>query len=157
MLMKVTDLKETLGIKRIHHVGILTADIEAAVESYALLLTNRPRRIVDVARPGVRLRSAMIPVGEGSGTHVQLIQPVEGPGVNELEKGGEGVIYEVAFEVVDIAAANQAARQAGEFPTDLAGAHFEGPYLTASSGSRYFYLQPTPQRGTRFELIEVVT
>jgi catechol 2,3-dioxygenase-like lactoylglutathione lyase family enzyme len=157
MSMKVTDLKKTLGIKRIHHVGILTADIEAAVESYALLLTNRPPRIVDVARPAVRLRSAMIPVGEGSGTHVQLIQPVEGPGVDELEKGGEGVIYEVAFEVADIAAANTAARQAGEFPTDLAGDTFEGPYLTAGSGSRYFYLQPTAQRGTRLELIEVVT
>jgi catechol 2,3-dioxygenase-like lactoylglutathione lyase family enzyme len=155
--MKVNDLKGTLGIKRIHHVGILTADIEAAVESYSLLLHNRPPRIVDVARPAVRLRSAMIPVGEGSGTHVQLIQPVEGPGVNELEKGGEGVLYEVAFEVADIAAANKAARQAGEFPTDLAGDTFEGPYLTASSGSRYFYLQPTAQRGTRLELIEVVT
>jgi catechol 2,3-dioxygenase-like lactoylglutathione lyase family enzyme len=154
--MNVTDLQQTLGIKRIHHVGILTADIEAAVASYALLLGNRPPRIVDVARPTVRLRSAMIPVGDGSGTHVQLIQPVEGPGVDELQKGGDGVLYEVAFEVADIAGANKAARAAGEVPTDLAGNDFEGPYLTASSGSRYFYLQPTTRRGTRLELIEVV-
>jgi hypothetical protein len=156
MSMSMTDLKRTLGIRRIHHVGILTADIEAAVESYALLLRNRPLRIVDVARPAVRLRSAMIPVGEGSGTHVQLIQPVEGPGVLELEKGGDGALFEVAFEVGDIAAANKAAREAGELPTDLAGDSFKGPYLTAGSGNRYFYLQPTKQRGTRLELIEVV-
>jgi|SRR6266849_5785154 len=155
--MNVADLKRTLGIKRIHHVGILTTDIEAAVESYALLLRNRPLRIVDVARPAVRLRSAMIPVGEGSGTHVQLIQPLEGPGVHELEQSGDGVLYEIAFEVADIAVSNKAALEAGEVPTDLAGNPFEGPYLTASSGNRYFYLQPTAQRGTRFELIEVVT
>lgn len=153
--MQETELKGAMGIKRIHHVGILTRDIEAAVESYAGLLDNRPAKIVDVARTGVRLRSAMIPVGVASGTYVQLIQPLEGPGVGELEEEGDGALYEVAFEVHDIARANRAARRGGERPTDIAGIEFEGPFLTASSGNRYFYLQPSNTRTTRLELIEV--
>jgi catechol 2,3-dioxygenase-like lactoylglutathione lyase family enzyme len=153
--MNQAELRQTLGITRVHHVGVLTRDIEAAVETYAGLLGNRPPRVVDVKRPGVQLRSAMIPVGAESGTHVQLIQPIEGPGVLELGTGGEGTLYEIAFEVADIAAAAAAMRASGERPTDVAGLEFDGPYLVASSGNRYFYLQPSERRGTRLELIEV--
>lgn len=154
--MQETELKGAMGITRIHHVGILTRDIEVAVRSYVDLLDNAPPRIVDVARQGVRLRSAMIPVGRASGTYVQLIQPLEGPGVHELEDEGDGALYEIAFEVGDITQATRAARLAGERPTDIAGVEFDGPYLTASSGNRYFYLQPGETRNTRLELIEVV-
>ena len=150
-------LDNDLGITRIHHVGILTADIDAAVELYAGLLQNRPSRIVDVARAEVRLRSAMIPVGKGSGTYVQLIQPNDGPGVEELAAGREGVLFEVAFEVEDVELAVAVARRAGDTPTDLAGIPIEGSYLTASSGNRYFYLQPTHARATRMEFIQVIT
>jgi hypothetical protein len=145
-----------LGITRVHHVGILTSDIVAGVESFAQLLRNRPTRIVDVARPAVKLRSAMIPVGEDSGTYVQLIQPQEGPGVGDLADRGDGVLYEVGFEVEDIEAASAAAREAGEVPSDLAGNPIDGDYLTASSGNRYFYLQPTKARGTRMEFLQVM-
>lgn len=149
-------LEKQLGIMRIHHVGILTADIDAAVEAFYELLRNRPPRIVDVTRPELRLRSAMIPVGQHSGTFVQLIQPQEGPGVSDLAIHGEGVLYEVGFEVEDIEAASSAAREAGEIPTNLAGNPLEGAYLTASSGNRYFYLQPTDVRRTRMEFLQVM-
>jgi catechol 2,3-dioxygenase-like lactoylglutathione lyase family enzyme len=149
--------ENNLGITRIHHVGILTADISAAVEVYAELLQNRPPRIVDVAREAIRLRSAMIPVGHGSGTYVQLIQPQEGPGVDELADGRDGALFEVAFEVEDVEAAVAAARREGDTPTDLAGIPIAGAYLTASSGNRYFYLQPTQARATRMEFIQVMT
>jgi catechol 2,3-dioxygenase-like lactoylglutathione lyase family enzyme len=149
--------ENNLRITRLHHVGILVADIDAAVEVYAGLLQNRPPRIVDVAREAIRLRSAMIPVGHSSGTYIQLIQPQEGPGVDEMAEGGEGVLFEVAFEVEDVEAAVVAARRAGDTPSDLAGIPIEGSYLTASSGNRYFYLQPTHSRATLMEFIQVMT
>jgi hypothetical protein len=155
--MIMTDIPPALGIKRIHHVGILTSDIVADIESFAQLLRNRPPRIVDVARPAVRLRSAMIPVGLDSGTHVQLIQPQEGPGVRDLLDHGSGVLYELGFEVEDIEAASSAARQAGEIPSDVIGHPIDGDYLISGSGNRYFYLHPTQSRGTRLEFLQVMS
>jgi hypothetical protein len=59
--------------------------------------------------------------------------------------------------VQDVEVAVAAARRAGDTPTDLAGLPIEGAYLTASSGNRYFYLQPTQARAARMEFIQVMT
>src|SRR5205814_355713 len=116
-------------IVSLQHVGVLTGDLEAAVDRFSALLGNVPARVVAVDRLGVKLRTAMIPVGNGSGTFVQLIEPERGPGVSELAAGGEGTLYEMAFEVSDIEEARDEAVAAGALPTDLVGEPLRERYL----------------------------
>jgi hypothetical protein len=71
-------------ISGLHHVAVLTADIDAAVAQYVALLGGQTPRQVLVDRPGVKLKSAMLPLGKTGATFLQIIQPIEGPGVEEL-------------------------------------------------------------------------
>jgi methylmalonyl-CoA/ethylmalonyl-CoA epimerase len=142
-------------IRRLHHVGILTHDIAAAVERYERLLDAPTPSVRHVTQPAFELWTTMVAAGAGSGSHVQLIQPVVGPGVADLQERGEGTLYEVAFEVDDIEAVSASFRASGLAPCDLAGAPIEGACLVASSGNRYFYLAPAQTGGTHIEFIEV--
>jgi NAD(P)-dependent dehydrogenase (short-subunit alcohol dehydrogenase family) len=98
----------------------------------------------------------MVATGPGADTRIQLIEPEIGPGVEELARGGDGTLFEVAFEVGDIAAAATAYRVAGTEPQDLAGDRLEVDYLTAASGARYFYVPSEASDGTRTEIYEPV-
>ena len=64
-------LKSRLGeggmISGLHHVAVLTADIDAAVAQYVALLGGQTPRQVLVDRPGVKLKSAMLPLGKDRG------------------------------------------------------------------------------------------
>ena len=140
-------------IRRLHHVGIVTSDIELAARHYVASFGVPEPKIVSIDRPGVKLRSAMISVG--GGTHVQLIEPAIGLGVEELRSRGEGAIIELAFEVDDIESFSQQKRAEGATLTDLAGNPIEADYLVAASGNRYVYLAKDGNLGTSFELIEV--
>lgn len=144
------------GIRRLNHVAVLTRSIERSVDHYVALLGVERPVIRDVDRPGLKLRTAMLRTGPGAESSLQLIEPAVGPGVAELEAGGDGTLFELAFEVDDIAAASQAFRAAGIAPRDLLGEPIEDAYLTAASGSRYFYLPSDANLGTRTEIFEPV-
>jgi NAD(P)-dependent dehydrogenase (short-subunit alcohol dehydrogenase family) len=146
-----------VGIRRLHHVAILTHSIERSVEHYVGLLGVARPEVRSVDRPGLKLRTTMVATGPGADTWIQLIEPEIGPGVDELARGGNGTLFEVAFEVDDIAAASMAYRADGAKPLDLAGDPIEADYLTASSGARYFYLPPAASDGTRTEIYEPAT
>jgi hypothetical protein len=142
-------------IRQLHHVCILTADVERlSVQLTGLLgLDPSPTPRVVSAEP-LELRTVMLPVGNG--TFLQLLEPRRGPGVAELASGGEGALYEVAFEVDRAEDAARAVESLGVVPEDMAGSRLPGGYATAGSGSRFLYLPRGATSGVRIELIEPV-
>jgi hypothetical protein len=95
-----------------------------------------PRQVL-VDQPGVKLKSAMLPLGKVGKTFLQIIQPIEGPGVEELRRGGEGTLFEVGFEVEDIEDFNGALRARGASPLDLAERPIAQNFIPSKYGNRY--------------------
>jgi hypothetical protein len=140
-------------IQQLHHVCILTADVEALggrLHDALGLPLPPPARVV--SGPTLELRTAMLPIGNG--TYLQLLEPHSGPGVAELAAAGEGALFEVAFKVDSADHAAKEAANRGITPTSLSGLPLENGYAVAGSGSRYLYLPSTSTGGVRVELIE---
>lgn len=142
-----------LAARRMHHVAVLTRDIDRAVANYAETLGSDRPEIRSVDAPGIQLRTAMIRPGSHPSASIQLIEPQVGPGVVELERDGEGALYEVAWEVDDVDAAAKEMLSSGARLVDMAGREIDAP-ITARSGSRYFYLRRDATGGTRTEVIQ---
>ena len=140
-------------ISQLHHACILTGDIERLASRLGTVLalpsSVAPR---DVQAAGYALRTAMLPIGNG--TYLQLLEPLRGPGVAELAAGGEGTLFEVAFQVDSASSAAAAVRARGLRPTDFGGRPLDDGFATAASGSRYLYLPPAEMAGVRVELIQ---
>lgn len=143
-------------ITNLHHVAILTSNIEDAIQFYTNLLGCQSPRIAEVDRPGVKLKSAMLPIGPTGDTYLQLIEPSEGPGVAELERGGEGTLFEVGFQVDDIADLHDQMDAREIRPQDLAGDSIEDKFIESKFGNRYFFLPKDKTRGTRLEFVQVI-
>jgi len=139
-----------------HHVGIVTSDIESAVRHYTSLFGCATPALVSIDRPGLKFRTAMVSVAPASGSHVQLIEPEIGFGVEELRSKGEGAIIEMAFEVDDIEAFSREMNEQGMPPLNLLGQPIDTPYLVAASGNRYLYLPKDRNFGTSIEIIQVM-
>lgn len=143
-------------ITNLHHVAILTSNMEDAIEYYTNLLGGQMPRIAEVDRPGVKLKSAMLPIGASGETYLQLIEPSEGPGVAELERGGEGTLFEVGFQVDDIEAFNDQLDARNIRPQGLAEESIKDKYIESKFGNRYFFLPKDKTRGTRLEFVQVI-
>ncbi len=143
-------------ITNLHHVAILTSNIEEAIQFYTNLLGGQSPRIAEVDRPGVKLKSAMLPIGPTGDTYLQLIEPSEGPGVAELERGGEGTLFEVGFQVDDLADLHDQMDAREIRPQDLAGDSIEDKFIESKFGNRYFFLPKDKTRGTRLEFVQVI-
>ena len=104
-----------------HHVGIVTADIEATIRHYVETFGCDPPRVVCVDKPGIKLKTAMVAIGAGQANCLQLIEPEVGPGVEELKHWGEGTLLEVAFEVEDIEQVYDQMKMRGIQPVNLIG------------------------------------
>ena len=143
-------------ITNLHHVAILTSNIEDAIQFYTNLLGCQSPRIAEVDRPGVKLKSAMLPIGPTGDTYLQLIEPSEGPGMAELERGGEGTLFEVGFQVDDIADLHGQMDAREIRPQDLAGDSIEDKFIESKFGNRYFFLPKDKTRGTRLEFVQVI-
>lgn len=143
-------------ISGLHHVAILTEDLDAAVAEFAALLGTEAPRLVVVDRPGVKLKSAMLPIGAAKATFLQIIQPIEGPGVEELQRGGEGTLFEVGFQVEDIEEFNGALRARGASPLDLAERPITQSFVPSKYGNRYSFVPRSITRGARVEIVQVM-
>ena len=143
-------------ITNLHHVAILTSNIEDAIQFYTNLLGCQSPRIAEVDRPGVKLKSAMLPIGPTGDTYLQIIEPSEGPGVAELERGGEGTLFEVGFQVDDLADLHDQMDAREIRPQDLAGDSIEDKFIESKFGNRYFFLPKDKTRGTRLEFVQVI-
>jgi catechol 2,3-dioxygenase-like lactoylglutathione lyase family enzyme len=140
-------------IRQLHHVGILTKDVQASVRHYVETYGCAAPKIVSVEKPGLKLRTAMLQLGS---SNLQLVEPEIGPGVQELHAGGEGTIFEMAFQVDDIEQFHDEMTERGITPVTLLGAPLTEKYLVANSGNRYFYLPKEKNRGTTIEVIQEI-
>lgn len=142
----------------LHHVAILTHDIEKAVEYYCAFFNCSKAQVVHVqdAEQNVNLKTAMIPLGPTGETALQLIQPIEGVGYAELIQGGEGVIFEIGYRVDNLEQFNENMIAKGFKPANLAQRPIAGKFIVSKFGNRYSFLPKEATRGTRSEFVEVV-
>ena len=93
--MSVGDILTTC---RLHHVGLVVADLDAAIASYQALGFGEADRF---AVPEQGIRAAFFPLGQGA---VELIQPTDPDGAigRFMAKRGEG-FHHAAYAVGDLA------------------------------------------------------
>ena len=127
----------------LHHVGVVVADLDAALARYAALGFGGGDRF---EVPEQRVVAATFRIGLG---YLELIQPTdpEGPIARFMAKRGEG-LHHVAYRVPDLAAALRRLAAAGVRLIDEAprqGAH----------GWRIAFVHPESCHGVLTELVEV--
>jgi methylmalonyl-CoA/ethylmalonyl-CoA epimerase len=132
------------GVIRIHHVGIVVRDAEAAAETYAHALGLEPVALEDYREIA---RVAFLRAGE---TLLELIQPVtEGTLWSDaLRDRGEGV-HHLALEVIDLRTAMTALEASG------VGALTSRPQR-APGDTLSIYLDPAATGGTLIELVQQI-
>ena len=133
-----------LPVLRLHHIGILTDDLDAAVRFYSGFLgiaAGAPH-----SAPEHDIRAVLLDIGD---THLEVFAPLsaDGPIGRTLAKRGPGQ-HHVAFEVADIDAALDACRAAGLELID--GRARPGLHR----GWRVAFLHPRSCGGVLTELIE---
>ena len=137
-------------INHIHHVAILTSDIEPAIDHYVELLGCERKTPV---KPGLHWLSVLLPIGNGM-TALQLIQPLEGPGVEELKKNGEGTLFEIGFKCSDAEVFSDHLKNRNMTPADLSETPIESKCMVSKFGNRFFIVPRDKSRGTRLEFVE---
>jgi catechol 2,3-dioxygenase-like lactoylglutathione lyase family enzyme len=142
-------------ITNLHHVAILTADIEVAAGFYAQLFGIGKPEIIQVNKENMKFKSIMLPIGDQR-TFLQIIQPIEGPLVKVFQERGEGAIAEIGYEVDDIEKSLAQLTEEGFKPLDFGENEIEGSYITSKYGNRYCFLSTTKMHGTRTELVQVM-
>ena len=137
-----SDLISTLGSLRLHHVGIVVQDAEAAAANYeALGFTDGER--FDVPAQGIL--AIVYKAGPG---YMELIQPTDPEGAigRYMAKRGEGT-HHVAYAVDDIEATLARLKAAGVRLID------EVP-RTGTHGWRIAFIHPESCHGVLTELVQ---
>ena len=140
----------------LHHVAILTTDMEDTLDFFATLFGSEKPASVAIDKPGLKFRTVMLPIGAAGSTFLQIIEPQEGPGVEELERDGEGALFEIGYRVEDLEAFNERMIAEGIAPVDLQGNPIDGQYLVSSFGNRYSFLPKDKTKGARSEFVQVM-
>ncbi|GAB3089847.1 methylmalonyl-CoA epimerase [Micromonospora schwarzwaldensis] len=139
----VTDI----GLRRIDHVGIAVADLDAAIDFYQRTFGMRCVHTETNDEQGVR--EAMLAVGpDSSGGMVQLLAPLSPDTTigKFLDKRGPG-IQQVAYTVADIDVACAALRERG------VRLLYEAP-RRGTSDSRVNFVHPKDAGGVLIELVQ---
>ena len=143
-------------ITNLHHVAILTSNLDEAITYYVDLLDCQEPKIAEVDKPGMKLRSAMLPIGPSGDTFLQIIEPELGPGVKELAQDGEGTLFEMAFQTDDIEDFADKMLDRGITPSNIAEQPIQEKYIQSKFGNRYFILPGKQLRGTRVEVVQMM-
>lgn len=130
-------------LKKINHIGIAVASLEAAIPFYRDNLGMSFAGIEEVAEQKVRV--AMLQIGESK---IELLEPTsaESPVAKFIEKNGSGV-HHIAYEVADIEAAIASLLAGGARMIDdqpRCGAH----------GTRIAFIHPKSSFGVLTELCQ---
>lgn len=136
-----------IGLRRIDHVGIAVADLDAAIEFYQRVFGMRCVHTETNTEQGVR--EAMLAVGPSTeGGCLQLLAPLtpESTIAKFLDRNGPGV-QQVAYTVADVEAACVALRARGMRLL------FETP-RRGTAGSRINFVHPKDAGGVLVELVE---
>ncbi|MFE2755829.1 methylmalonyl-CoA epimerase [Actinosynnema sp. NPDC059335] len=143
----MTSTLPVTGVLRVDHVGLVVADLEAAVARYETLFGMRCEGIEVNVEQGVR--EAMLQVAsDPAGTRVQLLSPIatDSAVARFLERSGPGV-QQIAYTVADLDAAVAGLRAHGVrflYDTPRRG----------TAGSRMTFLNPNDVGGILVELVE---
>ena len=143
-------------ITNLHHVAILTSDLEEAIAYYVDMLGCQQPKIAEVDKPGVKFKSAMLPIGPSGETFLQILEPEIGTGVKELDRGGEGTLLEMAFQTDDIEDFADKMNDRGVLPSNIVEKPIEEKYIQSKFGNRYFILPAKQLRGTRVEIVQMM-
>ncbi|MEU8126551.1 methylmalonyl-CoA epimerase [Micromonospora sp. NPDC049049] len=141
------DYVTDIGLRKIDHVGIAVADLDAAIDFYQRTFGMRCVHVETNTEQGVR--EAMLAVGPTTkGGCVQLLAPLtpESTIAKFLDRNGPGV-QQVAYTVVDIDAACAALRERG----------MRLLYATPRRGtadSRINFVHPKDAGGVLVELVQ---
>ncbi|MEU7846557.1 methylmalonyl-CoA epimerase [Micromonospora parva] len=141
------DYVTDIGLRKIDHVGIAVADLDAAIEFYQRTFGMRCVHVETNAEQGVR--EAMLAVGPTTeGGCVQLLAPLtpESTIAKFLDRNGPGV-QQVAYTVVDIDAACAALRERGMRLL------YDAP-RRGTADSRINFVHPKDAGGVLVELVQ---
>lgn len=139
----MTDTPTNLGARRLHHIGIVVNDLDAAAAQYAALGFHDGDRF---AVPEQLIEA--ITYHAGPAGHVELISPTDPAGAisRYMAKRGEGM-HHVAFAVDDLAAELEALAAKGVRLID------EVPRIGAH-GWRVAFIHPESCNGVLVELVQ---
>jgi methylmalonyl-CoA/ethylmalonyl-CoA epimerase len=131
--------------RRIDHVGIAVADLDAAIAWYAE--TFGVRSVHEEVNEEQGVREAMLAVGDGD-TRIQLLAPLRPDSAiaRFLDRNGPGV-QQVAYTVDDVEAVAETLRERGLrllYDTPRRG----------TAGSRVNFVHPKDAGGVLVELVE---
>ncbi|MEU4553416.1 methylmalonyl-CoA epimerase [Micromonospora violae] len=141
------DYVTDIGLRKIDHVGIAVADLDAAIDFYQRTFGMRCVHVETNAEQGVR--EAMLAVGPTTeGGCVQLLAPLspESTIAKFLDRNGPGV-QQVAYTVVDIEAACAALRERGMRLL------YDAP-RRGTADSRINFVHPKDAGGVLVELVQ---
>ncbi|GGS05129.1 methylmalonyl-CoA epimerase [Micromonospora fulviviridis] len=141
------DLATDIGLRRIDHVGIAVADLDAAIDFYQRTFGMRCVHTETNEEQGVR--EAMLAVGPTTeGGCLQLLAPLSPSSTiaKFLDRNGPGV-QQVAYTVTDIDAACAALRERG------VRLLYEKP-KRGTADSRINFVHPKDAGGVLVELVE---
>ncbi|MEU1749282.1 methylmalonyl-CoA epimerase [Micromonospora arida] len=141
------DYVTDIGLRKIDHVGIAVADLDAAIDFYQRTFGMRCVHVETNTEQGVR--EAMLAVGPTTdGGCVQLLAPLtpESTIAKFLDRNGPGV-QQVAYTVVDIDAACAALRKRGMRLL------YDAP-RRGTADSRINFVHPKDAGGVLVELVQ---
>ena len=138
-----------VALLRVDHVGIAVPDLDAALAFYAE--TFGLRCVHEETNEEQGVREAMLAVGDGSGTRVQLLAPARPDSAiaKFLDRGGPG-LQQLAYTVADVEAAAAALRARG------LRLLYDAP-RRGTAGSRINFVHPKDAGGVLVELVEPAT
>lgn len=130
----------------VDHVGIAVIDLDAAIEWYRQMFGMEPVHEEVNEQQGVR--EAMLAVGPGSPTQIQLLAPLrpDSPIAKFLDRSGPGV-QQVAYRVSDIEAVCSELRARG------LRLLYDAP-VRGTADSRINFIHPKDAGGVLVELVE---
>ena len=133
-----------LPVLRLHHLGVLADDLDAAVRFYSGFLGVAGGERHEA--PEQDIQAILFDIGD---SHIEVFAPLtaDGPIARTLAKRGAG-LHHVAYEVADIGAALEACRAAGLQLIDTA------PRPGLRRDWRVAFLHPRAAGGVLTELLQ---
>lgn len=130
-------------LKKIDHIGIAVADLEAAIKKYAEI-TGQPAAHKEIV-PEHKVATAFFPIGE---TRLELLKGIDpDSSISKfVDKRGEG-FHHICFEVENLDSAKQVLLQQGlQF--------IENASEQGAGGSKIAFIHPKSTGGILMELVE---
>lgn len=137
-------------IKKLNHVGIIVKDINQVLGLYETALGLKPGSTGINEIPGAGAKNVMLPIANGSGGFIELIEPTDSssPFGKFLEQGGG--LYHISLTVDNLEAEVKSMQERGVLVGDIADFSSSPMRLKTAFVRRRYGL------GARIELVELL-